>query len=298
MHLTVKRPTKKSNGLQGIGKGFTGTLVAILLLVVVLSTACRSVTNFPNPEDPLYAGNYSDGVSEFDGTLKVVTWNIAFGENIEEAIAGLSENEDLQGADIILLQEMDESGTETIAQTLGYNYVYYPASIHSHHNKNFGNAILSRWPIVNSEKLILPHRNPRNDQIRIAVRALISLGDIEVPVYSIHTETFWLDRQSREDQIKYLTDQIDPTYTYVIAGGDFNTLTPNSVEVLEEQIGKAGLDRVSADAGQTVGIGDVGITLDHIFARGMSTIDSGVAEDVTASDHFPLWVDLLLDDKT
>lgn len=298
MHLPGKRPTKKNSVPQKNHARFAITLLAALLLVAILSISCRSVTNFPDPQDPLYAGNYSDGMSDFDGTLKVVTWNIAFGEDIEEAIAELSGNEELQGADIILLQEMDDSGTETIARTIGYNYVYYPASIHSHHNKNFGNAILSRWPIVNSEKIVLPHQNPRNDQLRIAVRALISLGDVEVPTYSVHTETFWLDQQSREDQIKYLTDQIDPTYTYVIAGGDFNTLTPNSVDTLEDRLGKAGLDRVSAGAGQTVGIGDVGITLDHIFARGMSTIDSGVPIDVTTSDHFPLWVDLMLEDKT
>lgn len=297
MYLPGRRSTKKSSVPQANQTGFNITLLIALLSVAILSVSCRPVTNFSDPEEPLYAGNYSDETPEFDGPLKVVTWNIAFAEEIGEAIAELSENEDLQGADIILLQEMDESGTDTIAQTLGYNYVYYPASIHSRHNRNFGNAVLSKWPIVDSEKLILPHQNPRNDQIRIAVRALISLGDIEVPVYSLHTETYWLGQRSREDQIKYLTDQIDPAYTYVIAGGDFNTLTPGSVDALEDRLGKAGLDRVSAGAGQTVGIGDIGVTLDHIFARGMSPIDTGVPTDITASDHYPLWVDLVLEDK-
>jgi endonuclease/exonuclease/phosphatase family metal-dependent hydrolase len=276
---------------------FKRPILAALLLVAILSVSCRPVTNFPDPKEPLYEGDYSDATPDFDGFLKVVTWNIAFAEEIEEAIVELSENENLRGADIILLQEMDESGTDTIARALGYNYVYYPASIHSHHDRNFGNAVLSKWPILDSEKLILPHQSPRNDQIRIAVRAMISLGDVEVPVYSVHTETYWLGQQNREDQIEYITEHIDPIYSYAIAGGDFNTLTPGSVEALEERLGKAGLARVSAGAGQTVGLGNLGVKLDHIFARGMSTIDTGVSSNSTASDHYPVWADLVLEDK-
>ncbi|MGD2050113.1 MAG: endonuclease/exonuclease/phosphatase family protein [Chloroflexota bacterium] len=290
--------TKKSSVRLGNRASFNRSLLAAIFLMAMLAVSCQPVTNFPDPEEPLYEGNYSDGPPDFDGSLKVVTWNIAFAEEIEEAIAELSENEDLQGADILLLQEMDESGTETMAQTLGYNYVYYPASIHSRHDKNFGNAILSKWPIVDSEKIILPHQNPRNDQIRIAVRALISFGDIKVPVYSLHTETYWLGQRSREDQIDYITEQIETIYPYALAGGDFNTLTPGSVRALEDRLGKVGFDRVSAGAGQSVGIGDLGFKLDHIFARGMVPIDTGVSSTSTASDHYPVWVDLVLEDET
>jgi endonuclease/exonuclease/phosphatase family metal-dependent hydrolase len=279
----------------------TTVLLVLFIATVALLSSCRSVTNFPDPDEPRYEGNYSDGAPlnsgapEFDGLLKVVTWNIAFAEEIEEAIAELNDNEELNGADILLLQEMDDAGTEAIAQALNYNYVYYPASIHNHHDKNFGNAVLSKWPIVDSEKLILPHQNPRNDQIRIAVRALISIDGVEVPVYSVHTETFWLGQQDRSDQIGFLAEKIDPDYTYAIAGGDFNTLTPGSIDVLEQQLGEVGLERVSAGAGETVGVGDIGLTLDHIFARGMSTVSTGVVYAADASDHFPLWAELLLD---
>lgn len=281
---------------QGSRIGFKVFLFATFLLAVILFSSCQPVTNFADPEEPLFAGNYSDSVPEFDGTVRVVTWNIAFAGEIEAAIVELSEKEELKGADIILLQEMDEIGTETIAQTLEYNYVYYPASIHSRHDKNFGNAILSKWPIADSEKLVLPHRNPRNEQIRIAARALIEVDDFEMPVYSVHTETFWLGQRGRNDQISHLAEQIDPTYPYIIAGGDFNTLTPGSVNVLEERLGEAGLVRASAGAGETVGIGNFGITLDHIFARGMSTIGTGVVKDANGSDHYPLWAELSIEE--
>ena len=51
----------------------------------------------------------------------------------------------LANPDIVLLQEMDEAGTAAIADSLGMNWIYYPASVASHHD--FGNAILSCWPL-------------------------------------------------------------------------------------------------------------------------------------------------------
>lgn len=278
-----------------MGKLKVPSLLLLLLAAGVLLAACRPVINFQEPDAPLYEGNYSDGAPEPDGTLKVVTWNIAFAKEIEEAIQELREFEELQGADILLLQEMDDTGTEAIAQALNYNYVYYPASIHSRNEKNFGNAVLSKWPILDSEKIILPHQSPTNDQIRIAVRALVDMGDAQMPVYSVHTETFWLGQRGRGDQIKFLSEQIDPDYAHVLAGGDFNTLTPGSVAALEKRLSQAGLERVSAGAGETVGLSEIGFKLDHLFARGMSVLETGVVQDAEASDHQPLWADLLLE---
>jgi endonuclease/exonuclease/phosphatase family metal-dependent hydrolase len=278
-------------------------LVAVLSALAPLA-ACRSIENYEELEEPVYRGQYSDGVSSENGTpiedgapfsngeIKVVTWNIAFADQIEQAIKEFQEFEALQRADIILLQEMDEEGVEAIALALRYDYVYYPASIHSHHEENFGNAVLSKWPISDSEKLILPHRNPKNDQIRVAVKALISVEDVEVPVYSVHTETFWLSESKRGEQLDYLAEAIEPKYNFVIIGGDFNTLTPGSVKALEERMTQAGFERASAGAGPTVEVVGVSATLDHLFVRGFSASEGGVWADTEASDHAPLWVTL------
>ena len=195
-------------------------MLAVVLLVAALLISCRVETNYEDPNEPRFEGTYSDlspdDAPEPGDAIKVVTWNIAFAKEVGEAIEELSEIEELQGADIILLQEMDEEGTEAIAKALKYDYVYYPASIHSRHERNFGNAVLSKWPIVDSEKLILPHQNPANDQIRIAVRAIVDLNGLEMPVYSVHTETFWLGQEGRYDQFQFLAEEVDPDNDYVI----------------------------------------------------------------------------------
>lgn len=271
---------------------------AVIIVAVVLIMDQRAVVNYPESDLPFFSGEYSDGPPDGDGVIKVVTWNIAFAKEIDQAIEEINSNSTLQGADVILLQEMDESGTEAIARALNYDFVYYPASVHSRHGRNFGNAVLSKWPIVDSAKIILPHQNPTNQQIRIAVRALLSIDGREVPVYSVHTETFWLGSQGRNDQFAYLAERYGPDNEFVIAGGDFNTVTPASLESLDERFLQVGLERVSEGAGATKRVGNVGFTMDHIYARGLSTLNNGVVYEAEASDHYPVWVELTLGDDS
>lgn len=267
----------------------------LLMVIAFIATSFQSVNNYDDPEGPKFEGAYSPGRTNFDGELKVVSWNIAFANDIEQAIHDLQEAPDLRDADILLLQEMDEIGTEMIARTLGYNYVYYPASVHSHTDRNFGNAVLSKWPIEMSEKIILPHHSPKNDQIRIAVRALLTIDGKQVPVYSVHTETIWLDNESRADQITYLTEIVESDEPHVIVGGDFNTITLKDELFLNEQMAAAGLEDMTKNIGNTFELGRVGLMLDHIFARGMTHLDAGVWQESDASDHDPVWAKMKID---
>lgn len=57
-------------------------------------------------------------------SLRVVCWNIEFGLRPDIAARELTEHEDLAGADVVLLQEMDRPGSELIADTLGFDHAY------------------------------------------------------------------------------------------------------------------------------------------------------------------------------
>jgi len=266
-------------------------LVSVISILWAL-TACRTMTNFTEPEGPLFTGVYADTPSEVPDEIKVITWNIKFSEKIDTAIAELREAVELQNADIILLQEMDETGVDAIARALQYNYAYFPASVHSHHNRNFGNAILSKWSLSDPVKLQLPHENPKNKQRRIATRAVAAMGDTQIPVYSVHTETGWLSEPKRIEQLDTLTADIGENSPLVIIGGDFNTLTGNSVKGVTERFEQANLERVSAGAEPTFSSTGLNFTSDHIFTKGMTAIKNGVWSDTQASDHFPVWVTL------
>ena len=245
--------------------------------------------NFLKPGEPIFTGSYADAKHVSNEEIKVISWNVKFSEKIDEALAELNNVEKLKEADIILLQEMNEEGVDRIAKSLEYNYVYYPASIHTHHGKNFGNAILTKMQISDSQKIVLPNQNPKNGQKRIAVRATILINDYKILVYSVHTETFWLSSRQREVQLDYLVNNAGNESKYVIIGGDFNTMTPKSVVNLEKRFDRFGLERVSESAGPTVEIGVFRFAIDHILARNMTVLETGVWSETNASDHSPLW---------
>ena len=137
------------------------SLWIVLPLMLFFSVACQSIENYETEDSPVFTGEYSESPPPFDGTLKVISWNIRFAEQIDAAIEELQTVPELQDADILLLQEMDETGVEAMARALGMNYVYFPASVHTHHDKNFGNAVLSIWPLSDPAKLLLPHKKSK-----------------------------------------------------------------------------------------------------------------------------------------
>ncbi len=250
------------------------------------------MVNYENPLGPQWHGEYAEKLPEFNGRLKIVTYNINFGLEIEQAITEMTTFAPLQNADIVLLQEMDEEGTDQFAQALKYNYVYYPASIHSH-GRNFGNAILAKWPLTDPEKILLPNRSLISRQLRIAMRATVQVGHTAVLVYCVHTEVYTSSRRHRNEQIVAVSQHIETGHPYVIVGGDFNTVSGRSIKRLVNYMAEAGLERASKGAGPTVS--KMKLTpsaADHIFARGFRVNGRGAIKKAKASDHFPVWVEL------
>jgi endonuclease/exonuclease/phosphatase family metal-dependent hydrolase len=262
--------------------------VLAFLFVLFFYTA----KNYPDKDSPYYSGNYAVENPEPIKALTVVSYNIYFAENIDQALSELKEIRSQKELDIILLQEMDEIGTEQIARELQLNYVYYPAAIEPTFDKNFGNAILSRWPIVDSQKLILPHKSLSNRMNRIATRATVRIHGVDILVYSLHTESIFSIPQFRENQYKAILDDIDPEARLVIVGGDFNSFTEANVEKVEQIYKQVGFIRASEGSGNTLVKYGIELPSDHIFAKDFVVEETGKLSGATASDHLPIWVTL------
>ena len=218
----------------------------------------------------------------------MVTFNIKFGDEYERAGQELASDPRLSLADIVLLQEMDATRTDAIARQLGMAYVYYPGSVHTN-GRDFGNAVLSRWPILSDSKLILPHRNPTDGRIRIAVQATVATPLGDVAAYSVHTETPWLGPRARLEQAGAVLDHARASELSSLAGGDFNTGDPGSLDQTVEMFRAGGFAWASSDAGDTAG----SYSLDHIFVRRLTPLVSG-SVGTQASDHRPSWAQLEL----
>ncbi len=254
--------------------------------------SCAAPLNFTSPAGPRYAGCAGPPGSiapAGPATIHVVTFNIKFAAAIDPAITLLERAPELRTADVILLQEMDAPGVRRIAGALGMCYVYYPATVHPATGRDFGPAILARWPMTDYRKLVLPHRARFNRTERVAVGATIDVGGQPIRVYSVHVATgIELGPGSRRDQVRALLADADSGYTRVIVGGDLNAWGLGRVF---EQDGYAWPTRA---LGHTTRFGDV----DHIFLRGLALCDAGsvgkVTDNLDASDHDPVWVNLRL----
>jgi endonuclease/exonuclease/phosphatase family metal-dependent hydrolase len=167
--------------------------------------------------------------------LRVLTWNIwwRYGpwEARQPAIAATLESLD---ADVIALQEVWDDGTvnqaAALADGLGYHHVFDARDTHA--GVRFGNAILSRWPILNSRSRPLPGCEETGEG-RLAVFAEIDGPRGPIGVFSTHLNWRYEHSQVRQRQVadlaEFVADADLRDFPPVICG-DFNA-EPTSDEI-------------------------------------------------------------------
>jgi len=259
--------------------------------------------NYADPLGPRYADLTICKSSPADvKALKVVSYNIKYSKKISSAIKLFKAHHELREAQVLCLQEMTGEAVEIIAQALGYNYVYYPAVFHSVLKKDFGNAILSRLPIIADEKVILPHLDPSHTQ-RTVVNAAVEFNNKRVIISNVHFKVL-INPKFRSDQVQYLLRSMPKNESHFVIAGDFNTFTKANSKAILEPLIEA--DYLPA----TDGIGwshkhwtlmNKKSQLDHIFIKGLALEKTGKVIDRKSSDHIPIWVDVAfsaLENKT
>jgi endonuclease/exonuclease/phosphatase family metal-dependent hydrolase len=269
------------------GRRALGLLLAHVGATVVLAVAgCRTGRNYTSPEGPRYAGAppRSPAPTLLGTTaLRVVSFNIAFAVEVDSAIALLTSEPMLRQADVILLQEMDEAATRRVADALGLWYVYYPSVFHFRTQRHFGNAVLSRWPIVEDSKIILPHLSRLARTQRTAAAATILVGRTPIRVYSTHLATpMDISPAARRNQLRAIIADA-ARYQHVVLGGDMNDYAIGSVAR------NLGYSWPTRRGPPTTRFG----RWDHIFFKGLMSPETGASGTLSnargSSDHLPVW---------
>ena len=260
---------------------FAAALVGLTAVI-----GCRTY-NYASPLGPRYAGTSSTAASPVPltgaPTLRVVTFNVQYAQHVDRAIALIESSAALRTADIIALQEMDAPGARRIAEALAMSYVYYPASVAPATGRDFGNAILSRWPIVADAKIVLPHIARFRGSERIATAATIMVDGVALRVYSVHLGTkVEIGPGARRDQVRAILADAAP-YGRVVVGGDMNS------RGIGNAFRAANFLWLTEHDSKT----HLFFNWDHIFFRGVAAGDgthAGVVRDTLgASDHWPVW---------
>jgi endonuclease/exonuclease/phosphatase family metal-dependent hydrolase len=168
--------------------------------------------------------------------------------------------------------------------------------MHRQRREEYGNAILSKWPLEEPAKIVLPNWLPDWLQSRNAARATISYSNGKILIYSAHLDVVWMAPFWGTSQGEFLSGEAGNSEDRIILGGDFNTWTPASIATLENGLELAGLERLTRGTGYTFEAAGLKLTLDHIFSTAGFSSQAGVYRQTDASDHFPLWAEIELEE--
>ena len=245
---------------------------------------CASALNYDDPAGPiLHVQQLSSRAATSD--IRLVTFNVKFGEHVDRAADLLTRPGPLRDADALFLQEMDGPGTEKLARALAMNSVYVPSAQHPSSHRDFGVAVLSPWPLDDARKVPFPHEHRFRKLRRAAVAATVRTPAAHLRVYSVHFETafgLWSEGHRRDQARAVLADAAKWPGPIAIAG-DFNGRGP------ADEVAKAGfswLTRTLDDRGMF-------FDLDHVLVRGLCATGNPHAAHAPdaggASDHRPVW---------
>lgn len=223
-------------------------------------------------------------------SLTVVTYNIQHGRGMDGQF-NLKRTAHVLTAlnpDIILLQEVDCRRPQTrmrhqpafLAKILKMDYAY--GAVKNYRPGSYGNAILSRYPIVNYKNHILP-----GEDQRCCLEAEIGTSLFNFTVFNLH-----LGLKAAE-RYRHLQDIILPRVTAasspVILGGDFNA-RPESREIgLVKDCLQDSFQANSGECIHTFPADQPRARIDYIFLSNHWELnDCKIIPDTQASDHLPL----------
>lgn len=233
-------------------------------------------------------------------TVRVMTFNIRHALGLDGQVSLERVAEAIAQADIVFLCEVDRfwlrSGLRdqpvVLQELTGFPYAHFaPALDLPGPSRQYGNLLLSRYPIVQAETVPLPQ--PQGAEARVMVEARIDMGGQIWTVYGVH---LGLDQHERRLQVEAIQAQAQTGGPARILLGDFNALpTAAELEPLWAPGQPLWIDGLPGGPA-TYPAWEPRSRIDHIFlspALAIRQLDGGVDES-QASDHLPAWVDLIL----
>lgn len=230
--------------------------------------------------------------------MKIMTFNIQHALDYKNQIIDI----DLfvkaikeYGADVCGLNEVRGEGpiegytdqTNAIGDGLGFNR-YFAEAIKVEGTSPYGNAIVSRFPIVSAETVAIPdHIFKRLNvkyEARCVLKAVVDAEGKEICVLICH---MGLSNAERKRAVKTICGLLDEIEIPVVLMGDFNT-TPDDKVFAPIYARMNDTDTLAEGKGiKTYPSYDPDIKIDYIFYRGLECKSVKTITEVY-SDHFPI----------
>ena len=242
--------------------------------ILMLDTSRLKVEVVPNP------------LLDADITLRVGSYNIKNGSGVNHDMSILAADIKELDLDIIGLQEVDigtsrAKGLDTLkllAEATGYSYYQFTKAI-SFSGGEYGTAILSRYPIVNHESVLLA--TPSGYEQRAYGHAIIDVNGVNIHFFNTHLS--YEKKDIRAAQLAELAAATAVSRGYILTA-DFNTADLNEFKVFE--------DSIYANNGKYATFPSSSSAIDNIILEsGWRIVDSGMVAS-NKSDHNMLWAEI------
>jgi len=263
---------------------------ALLLLAAICWPMTASVAGQAGTADNCTATALPFGDSQRDalpGTLEILSWNIQKASN-----SGWSEDLTALGDGIDLAFIQEASLQARIPDVIGG--VLHQAFAAGYTTGELETGVMTLSSSSPSLDCTFTSREPWLGTPKATSVTEFPLAGREEKLLAInlHAVNFALGLEDFQQQFRALDEVLAAHHGPVILAGDLNTWSSQRQEMVDEFTGKYGLDAISfsPDLRSTV----FGRALDHIYVRGMRTLDARVVA-VSTSDHNPLLVSLSLD---
>lgn len=269
----------------------------IMMLALLLLFFFSLNPKLSESSDVIFFSPYT--VHSDSNTLSVATYNIRGCRN-DEGIADVhaiaTELSELE-PDIIALQEVDEglprSGfvdqAKELSRLLKMNYVYSPTI--NYVVGAYGNAVLSKYPIVSAQSYMLPSgKEPRG-----ALRVTVDFSGTPVTLYTTHFGLQQSERELQAETVYRLIEKAQHENTTILLG-DFNA---DQADPLLAPFRTLLIDPLTQSNIKLVTIeGDSQKQIDHIFISGNLALSYAKTTTNSRSDHTPVFFRLRLATET
>ncbi len=228
-----------------------------------------------------------------------MTFNIHHGEGIDkkldfERIAKLIRDEK---ADLVALQEVDKgvgrSGNTDvageIARMAGMSCVF--SNNHSLSNGQYGNAILTRFPIKSRDHRLLPKKDSTSEQ-RGWLKTVVEVNGREVSFWNTHID-HRADEGERLKGVAKFVAWVKEEKTPIIFCGDFNAVpTSRTYQQMKEAFDDS-WEKIGSGEGYTIPVHNPNRRIDYVFVSKGAPIEPLRAwvPRTEASDHLPIVVE-------
>ncbi|MGW8179079.1 MAG: endonuclease/exonuclease/phosphatase family protein, partial [bacterium] len=242
-------------------------------------------------------GSFGSSVVSSSGPIRIATYNVhgPLTEDVEGVYSVLNADEKMKATHVWALQEVrtgkDRNFARETAQRLGINYAHAIARPRGEGWE--GISFLSRLPISEVKRLELPHLDT-GKRLRVALFITVSAGDKKYRLCNVHLP-IRMNQEKRAEQLRLILQTFETgneTAGQIILG-DFNTITRGLrrlyASILEN---RAFVTPFGGNSKTYQRYFFLRFKLDWIYVKGVEVVGHGIEQEITFSDHRPVWVDL------